>query len=89
MADGPGEWVNDGAFVMPMLPASLRIDPILAGLLHVAAFLELSGDEMIDPDRAVEAMEHISHYLHQLPTEREQALREQVSRVADHARKKK
>lgn len=89
MADGPGRWVKKDAFVMPLLPASLRIDPVLASLLHVTAFLELSGDETVHPDWAVEAMEHVAHYFEQLPAERVAALREQVGRVAVHARKKK
>jgi hypothetical protein len=63
MAESPGEWVHKHAFVMPLLPASLRVDPAFAALLHVTAFLELSGDEAVDPDRAVEAMEQIAHYL--------------------------
>jgi hypothetical protein len=89
MADGPGEWVEKDAFVMPELPAALNVDPVVAALLHVTAFLELSGDGAVDPDAAVEAMESVGYYLRQLPTERVEAIREQVGRVAEHARKKK
>jgi hypothetical protein len=74
---------------MPVLSASLKVDPLVAALLHVVAFLELSGDQAVDPDWAVEAMEHVAHYLRQLSAERVEALREQVERVADHARKEK
>jgi hypothetical protein len=86
MGDGPGEWVGKDAFVMPLLPAALRVDPAVAALLHVTAFLELSGDESVDPDWAVEAMEHVAHYLQQLPADRVEALRDQVGRVAAYAR---
>ena len=53
MNEGPGEWVDKEAFVMPLLPESLDVDPQFAALFHMAAFLELSGDEAVDPDWAV------------------------------------
>jgi hypothetical protein len=71
------------------LPKSLNIDPVLAALLHLAAFLELSGDDTVDPDWAVEAMEHVVHYLHRLPAGQVETLREQIGQVAEHARKEK
>lgn len=82
MADGPVRWVDKDAFVMPVLPTSLGIDPIVAALLHAVAFLELSGDGTVDPDWAVEAMEHVVHYLGRLPAAQIAALGEQVGRVA-------
>jgi hypothetical protein len=89
MADGPGEWIEKGAFVMPALPAALKVDPTLAALLHVAAFLELSADDVVDPDSAVKAMEHVGHYLAQLPAGQLETVRAQVGRVAKFARKQK
>jgi hypothetical protein len=89
MADGPGEWVEKGEFVMPVLPAALKIDPTLAALLHVSAFLELSADDVVDPDSAVKGMEHVGHYLAQLPAEQIESVRAQISRVAAYARKQK
>jgi|RhiMetdeSRZDD1v2_1073273.scaffolds.fasta_scaffold362276_2 hypothetical protein len=61
----------------------------LAALLHVTAFLELSGDDTVDPDWAVEALEHVGHYLEQLPPDRIEAVREQLGRVRKFARKNK
>ena len=89
MADDPGEWIEKDAFVMPELPAELKIDPGIAALLHITAFLELSGDGVVDPDAAVEAMEQVGHYLTQLSPSEVKAVREQISRVAKHARKSK
>jgi hypothetical protein len=85
-ADGPVRWVDKDAFVMPVLPTSLGIDPIVAALLHAVAFLELSGDGTVDPDWAVEALEHIVHYLGRLPAARIAILGEQVARVAATAK---
>lgn len=62
-ADDGVLWVRKDAFVMPLLPPDLGVDPLVAALLHVTAFLELSGDDAVDPDWAVEALEHVGHYL--------------------------
>src|ERR1051325_2689403 len=85
MSDGPGRWVPKDAFVMTVLPPDLEIDPMLASLLHVAAFLELSADEAVNPDFAVEALEHVSHYLQTLPDAEVERLRSQLNRIADHS----
>jgi hypothetical protein len=85
--DGPGEWVEKTAFVMPLLPAEVDVDPVVAALLHCTAFLELSGDEDVDPDRAVEAMEHVAAYLQRLPEDRTAALAGQFARVRAFAEK--
>lgn len=80
--------VEKDAFVLPVLPKSLRLDPVLAALLHLTSFLELSGDETVDPDWAVEALEHVGHYLQQLSAEQLAVIRDQTNRVAAFAREK-
>lgn len=82
MSDGPGEWVEKDAFVLPVIPEELGIEPQFIALLHVAAFLELSGDGAVDPDWAVEAMEHVSYYLHRLPATEVERLSGQLERLA-------
>ncbi|MFO0800098.1 MAG: hypothetical protein U0804_21740 [Gemmataceae bacterium] len=71
---------------MPILPAMLKVDPTLAALLHVLAFLEFSTDDVVDPDSAVKAMEHVGHYLGRLPAARLKSIRTQVGYVAAYAR---
>ena len=66
MRQGPVRRVPKAAFVMPVIPAEVNVNPVLAGLLHCMAFLELSGEKAVDPDWAVEAMEHVAHYLQRL-----------------------
>ena len=83
--EGPGRWVRKTAFVMPLIPADLRVDPVVAALLHCTAFLELSGDEDVDPDWAVEAMEHVATYLQRLPPERIGAVSDQLASVRAYA----
>ena len=83
--DGP---VDKAAFVMPLIPAELRVHPILASLIHCMAFLELSGDEAIDPDWALEAMEHVEQYLQRLPPDELVRIAQQLAVLSAHARAK-
>jgi hypothetical protein len=80
--DGPGEWVDKDAFVLPLIPEELGVEPQFAALLHAAAFLELSGDGAVDPDWAVEALEHIAHYLLRLPGPEVERLGAQLAKLA-------
>ncbi len=87
MTEGsPIEWIDKTAFLMPLLPAELRIDPVLAGLVHCMAFLELSGDEAVDPSWAVEAMEHVAAYLQRLSEPEAAAIAIQLHRISGHVR---
>jgi len=86
MTDGPGEWVDRTSFVMPAIPEEMGIDPILAGLLHQGAFLELSEDEAVDPDGAVEAMEHVAAYVQQPDPAAAREIQHDLDRIADYGR---
>jgi len=55
------------------------MENIVRALLSTAAFLELSGDEVVDPDAAVEALEHMGGFL-QRADEKERAV---IARVAN------
>ncbi|MHB1558277.1 MAG: hypothetical protein ACYC61_12525 [Isosphaeraceae bacterium] len=85
LSQGHVEWVDRNAYVMPELPESLRVDPVLAALIHVVSFLELSDDDTVDPDAAVKAMEHVGFYRNRLPARQIAAIREQFDRIAAHA----
>jgi hypothetical protein len=81
MSTGPGEWFRSDAFTMPVLPDDLQVDPVLAALLHAASFLELSGDESVHPDRAVDVLEHLHMYLARLDGSRVHEIRNQFERI--------
>jgi hypothetical protein len=83
---GPGRWGDKTAFVMPVLPPELDIDPVLAALLHCMAFLELSEDDTVDPDWAVEAMEYVAGYLQRLPAARVAAIGKQLAAARAYGR---
>ena len=86
---GEVHWVPKGAFVMPLLPKSLGLDPLLSSLLHTVAFLEFSDDDTVDPDWAVEAMEHVGHYMQQMNSEQIGRVHDQLDRISAHLKKKK
>jgi hypothetical protein len=81
----PGKWVPKSAFVMLELPASLNIDPLLAALIHAFAFLDLSEDEAVDPDAAVEALENMQFYLERLKPKQIEKLRDQLESIRKYA----
>ena len=86
MAEGPGDWVEKDSFVLPLLPPKLNVDPVFASLLHCAAFLEFSGDDVVDPDSAIDAMEHVSTYLGSLEPDEVETLSTQLERIVRHAK---
>jgi hypothetical protein len=47
---------------------------LASALVEVAAFLELSGDQVVDPDSAVQALESISHSLRNASRDEKQAV---------------
>jgi hypothetical protein len=79
---------DDVAVIMPVIPAELEIDPLLLALLHCAAFLDLSTDEAVDPQDAVEVLEVVGLYVQRLPADRIEALREDLEELEEHARDK-
>lgn len=82
----PGKWVRKSAFVTPLLPDDLHVDPYLAGLLQCVAFLELSDAEAVDPDAAVEVMENVTTYLARLPPKRVDELGRSLRRISEHGK---
>jgi hypothetical protein len=83
------KWVRKGAFVMPLIPPELEIDPLLAALLHAESFLELSDDDTVDPDWAIEAMEHTAHYLQRMTAKQAADCKGQLDQLVKLAKKKR
>ena len=81
-----GDESDDVAVIMPIVPAELEIDPLLLALLHCAAFLDLSTDEAVDPEDAVEVLEVVGLYIQRLPADHLEAMREDLEELEEHAR---
>jgi hypothetical protein len=84
----PIKWVQTDKFVMPIIPHELHVDPRTLAVLHCVSFLELSGDDTVDPDWAVEAMEHVAHYLQRLDQGGLTRMRADMASIASWAESK-
>jgi hypothetical protein len=78
---------SDKAMMMPVVPAEIEVDPLLLALLHSAAFLDLSGEDSVDSQDAVDVLETVGHYIQRLPEERLEELQEQLDELAAHGKK--
>ena len=58
-------------------------DAVLQALVDCIAFIELSPDDVIDPDAAVRALESVSFVLGKLPQEEQVALARRIVQLAD------
>jgi hypothetical protein len=81
----PVKWVGTDKFVMPVIPEELQVDPKTLAVLHCISFLELSGDDTVDPAWAVEAMEHVAHYLQRLSSDDITRMRSEMLAIASWA----
>jgi hypothetical protein len=91
MSDSPQDpikWVPTDKFVMPVIPDELHVDPRTLALLHCISFLELSGHDTVDPDWAVEAMEHVAHYLQRLDQDGLTRMKNDMKNIASWAESK-
>jgi hypothetical protein len=54
--------VPEGAAVFPVIPPELGVHPLLLAVLHAVVFLEGSGEEIVEPSAAEEALDHLAIY---------------------------
>ena len=83
------KWVPVDAYHMPELPAELEIDPVLAALLHMACFTELSAEKTVDFDESITAMEAMGYYFQRLTPKQVKDINAQLKRVAAYGKKHK
>ncbi len=85
MKSRPGE-PPPKAVHMPTLPDELDIDPLLAGMLHLAMYLDLSDDRLNEPDAACRALEKLGPYLARFDDDELAELSAQLQKIAAHAK---
>jgi outer membrane PBP1 activator LpoA protein len=83
------KWVPVDAFHMPELPAKLKVDPVLAALLHMACIMELSAERTVDFDESLTAMQAMGYYLQRLTPAQIKSVNTQLQRVAAYGKKQK
>jgi hypothetical protein len=89
MAEEPGDFVPQGAAVLPQIPVELGVHPLLLAVLHAVIFLDGSENEVVDPDAAVEAMEYMAAYLQRLAGVELRRVQEDMHALAAFARQEK
>ena len=83
------EEVPEGAAVVPLIPEKAGISPLFLALFHALVFLEGSSEEIIDPGAADEAAQYLATYLQRLSGDELRQLKEDLKRLAEHARRQK
>ena len=86
MSADPERDVPPGAAVFPSIPAELGIDPLLLAALHAVVFVEGSDENVVQPDAAEEALEHVAGYLQRLTGQQLDRVREDLDCLAAYAR---
>ena len=80
-----GEETDPTHYMLPVVPESLGIDPLLVALVQAAAFFDLADDDLIDPDAAGDVLEHIGLYVQRLPEERRAGVKADLEALSAHA----
>jgi len=86
MSDPGEDEVPDDAALMPEIPAELNVHPLLLAVLHATIFLDGSGDEVVDPDAAAEALEYLATYLQRLQGPELRRVKEDLQVLAAYAK---
>ena len=86
MGPDPERDVPEGAAVFPVIPPELGIDPLLLAVLHAIVFLDGSEEDIIQPEAAEEALDHLAGYLQRLAGPILQRVREDLDCLAAYAR---
>jgi len=87
MSDDKKEGDEEVAVLLPVVPKSVEVDPLLLALVSCAAFLDLSTEEAVDPDDAVDVLELVGGYVQRLPEDRIEQLKDQLEELAEWAGK--
>ncbi len=74
----------DDEAIMPLVPASLGVDPVLLALLHVASLLDFADDEAVDADAANAALERVEECMQRLAADRLEAIQADLDRIEEY-----
>jgi len=71
--------------LLPVVPDSVAVSPLLLALLHSSAFLDLCDDDVVDPKLAGSVLERVGLYVQRLDDDTVDALAEELERLSKHA----
>jgi hypothetical protein len=86
MSADPERDVPEGAAVFPVIPADLGIDPLLLAVLHAVVFIEGSEENIVQPDAAEEALDHLAGCIQRLSGLQLRKVREDLDCLSAYAR---
>lgn len=71
---------------LPEIPESLDLDPILLGMLHLAYFLDLAEEDVLDPELAVSQLERVGQYVRRLDEASLEEVEAQLGELYEYAK---
>jgi hypothetical protein len=83
------EEVPEGAAVVPLIPENAGVHPLVLAVFHTLVFLEGSSEDVVDPGAADETVQYLATYLQRLSADDLRKLKEDLNRLAEHARRQK
>jgi hypothetical protein len=72
-------------FLLPLVPDELELSPFLLALLHSAAFLDLSEDEVVQGPAACAVLDRIGLYLQRVDDDTLEQFADDLERLAEYA----
>jgi hypothetical protein len=76
---------QDEMLTIPVVPEKLGVDPVLLAMLHLTALLDFGDDDVVEPQVANEALEHVEMYMQRLSTERLEEVQAQLDKIEEYA----
>lgn len=80
---------NKIPFLLPLVPAELELSPFLLALLHSAAFLDLSEEDVVEGAAACAVLDRIGLYLQRADDDTLEQLADDIERLAEYAEAEK
>ena len=72
-------------FLLPLVPDELELSPFLLALLHSAAFLDLSEEEVVHGPAACAVLDRIGLYLQRVDDDTLEQFADDLERLAEYA----
>lgn len=76
-------------FLLPLVPDELELSPFLLALLHSAAFLDVSEEDVVDGPAACAVLDRIGLYLQRVDDDTLEQFADDLERLAEYAENEK
>jgi hypothetical protein len=74
-------------FALPLIPEELELSPLLSALLHLASFLDISDEPVVDAKAAGEALSRMGLYVQRLDDDSIESLADELDALSEYAQK--